>query len=300
MKSKAFTVVVMLVMVLTGAAYWADLSLFINPATGFVQTGPLWVRYVVLAAVLVLAAFGLRGVSPHAIGVLRVKNRKLSILFVLAGVSGLVFGVFSAALAVPSLVAVTLDSEPVLALVVSVVYQLLLGLLFVWYGIWMLLAARQLQKQSRPSPTQSAGPGMLAAMPFCLQTVYRVLINPSSVYRTANIVHIFTALFSMLWFGMLLRALYIALVRQRVRWMYLFGLVTFLFATCLEFAGALHTIVAGEFALLPLLEGICTGFFGLTAGVVSISIVSINTAPGAPALGNAPKPEKKVYRRAQF
>lgn len=299
MKAKAYTLFVLFIMLLAGAAYWADLSLFINPATGFVQQGPLWLRYVALVAVLALAVVGLRRVGPRAIGALRLKQGKLSVLFVLAGAASLAYGIASIVFTVPAFV----ENVQALGLrdtqTMGNVFSLLLGGLFAWYGVWMWLAARQLRTQKSPSPTTSALPGILAVLPFCLQTVYRVLINPSSIYRIANVVHILTALFSMLWLSMLLRAFYIALVRKRARRMYLLGLVTFLFATCLDFTQTLHGLLNTGWQLLPFLEGVNGGLLGLVAAGVSVAIVGQNSAKEEEMRLPA-KPAKKVYRRSQF
>lgn len=302
MKNKGYTVFVLLVMLLIGGAYWIDCSLFTNPETGFVEKGGLWVRYVVLAVPLLLAVLGVRRVKPYAMAVLRVKSRPMGVLFAAAGIAGFAHGVAGTAFGIPDFL-VTLnmgaDVEQAQknALLLAAGYLLIQGLLFVWYGIWMLLVSRQMLRQDKPSPTAGAFPGVLAALPFCLQTIYRVMINPSSVYRLSNVVHALVALFSMLWLALLLRALYIALVRQRVRWMYLFGLVTFLFSV-LEVVQTVHRLLQNGFDLAALLEAVCVGLLGLLTGSVSVIIAGMDTTPDA-AL-EPPKQEKKIYRRTQF
>lgn len=256
MKRKLPTILILLVMVLIGAMNWIDISYYRDIATGFVTAGTVWMRYLVLLLPLVMALLGLRMVGPRAIAVLRVKNPALGVLFAAAAVCGGLYGVVS----------VIWGLSPLS------VFRLVLGVLFVVYAVWMFFCAAQFFTQSAPSPTTGAFMGIVAALPFCLLAVYRVMINPTSLYRVAPLVMALGAIFSMLWLGMLLRSFYIALPQRRVRWMYFFGVFAFLFTLCLELPQAVHTAAFRVFDLAALMESVAMAALGLAAGGVSVSI----------------------------
>lgn len=263
MKRKLPTILILQVMALVGAMYWVDLSYYTDPQTGFIIRGTVWMRFSILLLPIVMSILGFRTVGPKAISVLRVRNKGLALLFALVGLAGLAYGVI-----------VILTS-----FVPFAPYSVIMGGLFVWYGIWMTLVALQLLVQFAPSPTNSAIWGVVAALPFCAITVYRIMIEPSSLHRIGPVVKAFSALCAMLWFGMLLRALYIALPRQRVRWMYFFGVLTFLFSTCLELPLAVHTYMNRGLPTLQLMEAATLALLGLVAGSVSVSIAGKSEAP---------------------
>lgn len=256
MKRKMPTILILMVMVLVGAMYWVDLSYYTDPVTGFVIRGSVLLRYAVVGLPLLMSLLGLRTVGPRAISVLRVKSPSLGGLFAVAAAIGMVWGI---ALLVAG--AFKLD-----------IYQIVLGGFSLWYGVWMCLAAIQLFTQNTPSPTKSAIWGVFAAAPFVLITVYRIMIRPSSLYRVGPLVRSFAALFAMLWFGLLLRSLYIALPRRRVRWMYFTGVFTFLFATCLELPLAINMMQLGRYSGMELLESVAMASLGLVAGCVSVAV----------------------------
>ena len=256
MKRKLPTILILLVMVLVGAMYWVDLSYYTDPATGFIVRGAVWARYAVVAVPLLMCMLGLRTVGPRAISVMRVKSAGLGAVMTGAAVLGLLYGIF---------LILTGWAPPS-------IFNLVLGGLTIWYGVWMFLAAMQMFTQNTPSPTKSAVWGALAGLPFAAITVYRILIKPSSLYRVAPLVRAFSALFAMLWVGLLLRALYIALPRRRVRWMCLAGVFTFLFSTCLELPLAIHLLVSGHGTGMELFQSLFLAAFGLVAGCVSVAI----------------------------
>lgn len=263
MKRKLPTILILLVMVLLGAMYWVDLSYYTDSTTGFITRGSIWVRYAVLVLPVFMALLGLRTVGPRAIAVLRVRNRPLAGLYVAAAVVGFAFGVML----------IIYGFEPLSP------YRIVLGLFFLWYGVWMFFAALQLLVQSAPSPTRGALPGIIAALPYCALVIYRVMIRPSSLYRMGPLVAALSALFAMLWMAMMLRALYIALPQNRVRAMYLLGVLTFLFSTCLELPQAIHSALFRVADPLALLESLNMGMLGLVAGCVSVAIAGQSEEP---------------------
>lgn len=274
MKRRAYTLVVMIGMVLLGVLYWFDLSYFVDDKTGFVNQFPLWGRYLLVVVLVVLSILGLRGVSPYSVGLMRVKSSLLSVLFGLAGIFGVLYGITSVVFFAKVQPQEMNSLGAAYSQSIDIWYQFLLGISYIWYGIWMLLVSHQMIKQDRPSPTKSAVLGMFAAFPFCLQTVYRAILNPNSIYRLENLVNILSALFTMLWFGMLLRALYIALVHKRVRWMYLFGLITFLFSACFQFTQIMYEISLNGFTLILFFDALNKLMLGIVTGVVSLEIAS--------------------------
>lgn len=256
MKRKLPTILILLVMVLIGAMNWVDTSYYTDLTTGFVTRGTVWMRYLILILPLAMALLGLRTVGPRSVAVLRMRNPALGVLFGVCTVTGALYGVVS-----------VLGSLGPFA-----PFRLVMGILFIVYAIWMALCAIQMFTQHTPSPTSSAALGIFAALPFCVLAVYRVMVNPTSLYRISPLVLAITAIFAMLWMGMLLRSLYIALTQRRVRWMYFAGVFTFLFATCLELPLAIHTAAFRSFDLVSLLESVAVGALGLVAGCVSVSI----------------------------
>lgn len=265
MKSKLPTILILVVMALIGAMYWVDLAYYTDADTGFITRGPVWVRFLVLLLPLVMAILGLRTVGPRGLSVLRTRNPVLGGLFALAAVLGAVYGV-------ARLVAGAMGLDA---------FGMVLGAFCLWYGVWMFLAAMQLWTQSGPSPTKSALWGVLAALTFCFITVYRILVRPSSLHRVAPLVLAFSALFAMLWFAMLLRSLYIALPRGRLRWMYLLGAFTFLLCACLELPLAVYNLMFDSGTVLELLEALCLAGLGLAAGGVSVAIAGKSGAQPA-------------------
>lgn len=256
MKRKLPTILILLVMALLGAMRWIDLSYYTNPATGFVPRGTEWVRYVALLLPLVMALLGLRTVGPRGIAVLRMKNPVLAGLFGAAGIGGIGYGA----------------ARLVVSIMNTTVFGILLGILFLWFGVWMCLCAVQLFTQGSTAPTKSALPGVLAALPFCALAVYRVMVNPSSLYRVGAVVSAFSALCAMLWFGMLLRSFYIAMPQRRMRWMYFLGVFCFLFSTCLELVQSVHGFLFTGLAGISLAESVVMGLLGAVAGGVSVSV----------------------------
>ena len=256
MKRKLPTILILLVMVLVGAMYWVDLAYYTDPGTGFILRGTVWERYAVALLPLAMCIMGLRTVGPRAISVMRVKSGGLGGVMVAAAVVGFLYGLF----------------QVLTGFNTGSAYGVVLGALSAWYGVWMFLAGMQMFTQTAPSPTKNAIWGVLAGLPFAAITVYRILIRPSSLYRIAPVVRAFSSLFAMLWFGMLLRALYIALPRRRVRWMYLVGVFTFLFSTCLELPLAFNTLAAGHTTGMDLFQSLMMATFGLVAGCVSVAI----------------------------
>lgn len=259
MKRKLPTILILVVMALLGAMYWVDMCYYTDPNTGFIIRGNLWSRYIVLLLPLVMGLLGLRTVGPKAIAVLRVRSKKLSLLYLIAAVVGIAFGITR----------IVYSVRPLLP------YELSLGILFIWYGVWMFFACLQLFVQAAPTPTSGALPGVFAALPFCMLAVYRVMIRPSTIFRMAPLVAAFSALLAMLWFSTLLHSLYIALTQWRARVMYMLGIFTFLFCTCLELNYAVHTALFGTQNPLDFLESLNVGMLGIIAGCTSVSIAGL-------------------------
>lgn len=255
MKRGVPSALILLTILLCAAAYWVDLLVYTSQATGFVEQGSVWVRYGIVLVPVGLAFAGLLSLGPRSIAVFRVRNPFLGVAFSVVGLAGLVFGGLT----------LWLSSSSFSLL------NVIMGVLFLWFGVWMLLTAYQMFTQKKPSPTQGAFWGMLAASPFCVLTVQRVLVKPASLYRIAPMVRIFSALFIMLWVGMLLRALYIAMIRSRVRWMYLFGMFSFLFGL-LEAVQCVYDARYATIAPLDLAQGILMALMGTGAVCVSLSI----------------------------
>lgn len=262
MKRKLPTVLILLAMVLLGAMYWVDLSYYTEITGGFVPRGEEWLRYLVLLPPLAMALLGLRTVGPRAIAVLRVRSAPLAVWFGAAALVGVGYGA----------------TRLVTGLMAGEAFGAIVGGLFVWYGIWMFLCALQLFMQNSASPTHHAIWGVLAALPLCAQTVYRVMINPSTLYRIGSVVSALSALLAMIWFSFLLRAFYVALPQNRVRWMYFLGLFTFLFCVCFELPATVHGVLFGSLRVMDLFDSLNMAMLGITAGSVSVAIAGQSDA----------------------
>jgi len=282
MKQRLPTILILLVMVLIGAMYWLDLSYYTDPITGFITHGPIWARYLLLLLPALMCILGLRTIGPRAISVLRTRSRGLGGIFAAAGAVGVVYGI----------------TQAVVSLQQPDTFHLITGILFIWYGVWMGFTAWQMFTQRAPSPTRSAVWGILAAIPFSLVTVYRILVQPSTLYRVGPLVQAVGALLAMLWFGLLLRSLYIAMPRRRLRWTYLVGVFTFLFCTCLELPYAVYSMTFSSGTGINLFESINMAMFGLVAGCVSVAIAGRSAGP-APQEAEGEKPAAEPKPEAQ-
>lgn len=261
MKRKLPVMIALLVSVAAAVAYFMDLLLSTDPVTGLVENGPVWLRYALMLVPVAVCCVTTFMLGPRAISVLRTRSEALCNIFVVAGVSGALYGLAYA----------------VVSMLPFSVFGLLWAALYVWYGIWMILAAIQLSRQKTPSPTKSAFPGMMAAVPFCVLAITRVLSKPASLYRTIPLVRIVAILCAMLWLGMLLRGMYIALVRSRSRWMYLFGQLCFLFCL-LEMVQTVYTVMLGQGRLIDVMEALMMFTLGLAAEGVSLAAAGRGTA----------------------
>lgn len=255
MKRKIPTILILAVLAAMVGVYWLDMTLFIDPASGFVETGSIWHRYALLVVPVGLALAGSRTLGSRAIATFRLKNPVLGALMMAAAVSGVTMGGMG----------MYYGYNPFST------YRLILSFLYAWYGGWMFLAGVQMFTQKRASPTTNVFWGIVAAMPYCVQTAYRVLVDPSSLYRLSSQVRTFAALVTMLWMGMLLRALYIALLRTRVRDIYIMGMFVFLL-NAMEFAQTIYALPSGKVTPLDFMEAVNMGFVALIAAGVSLSL----------------------------
>ena len=249
-------------LVCAGVVYAADLIFWTNPSTGFASEGEAWVRHAVLALLSIVCGFGRSALGPMAVATLRVRSRGLSTMFTLSALMGFLYGAVC------------------LLYWQGQIYRAVLGAFNLWYGVWALMVGIQMREQQSPTPTKNVLGGILAAVPFCIQTAYRVLVNPSSLHRMGPFLSILSSLFAMLWMGVLLRALYIALVRVRAKWMYYFGMLVFLFSL-LELVQTGYSLAKGPVPLPAILESLHMFMFGLVTAGVSVSLASKKKLPVA-------------------
>ncbi len=256
MKGRLSTLLIILVMILVGAMYWVDLAYYTDMQSGFVTRGSVAARGVILILPLLMCVLGLRTLGPRAISTMRMKSGGLSVLFGLASAMGMAYGA----------------TLMISGLQLGYTYRVVMGVLTIWYGAWMCLMTVQMYTQKATAPTQSAVFGILAAMPFVMQSVERIVMAPFSIHRLGEVVQAFSVIFVMLWFGVLLRSVYVALPRRRVYWMYLISLLTFLFATCLELPYTMHLLLAGQAGAMELFESVHMAVIGTVAGGLAMNI----------------------------
>lgn len=269
-------------MVLVGLAFLADLLLNIDFATGLLKAGPVWVRYIVLLLAVGLCFTGWKEIAPSAVGVMRVPHPTLGIIcFGCAIVAGL----YAVALLVQygNQIAVFTHSVsaqklPIGAFPLGSFFGIMQGLFLCTYAVWMIRLGRQLRSRRRVCPTKSTLPGALALVPFVMDAMYGVLVHPSSLHRLVPFVQVMGALSALLWICVLLHSLYIALLRPWVKWLYLFGLTSFLLCFCFG-AGRLAYLVASQdmsFALVLQVLHYC--MLGMLAGGTSLAVARVDVA----------------------
>lgn len=256
MKKRWITLLLLGAMVGVGVFYGYDLFRNLNFASGLFTVGVVWYRYALMLAVVLLAFVGVTTVGPYAVGVMRLRHPALAGLFLICGLYGLLLGVYS-------IVAALQPLQPL---------ALILAFLVVIFGVWMLLAAKQLARQKKPTPTKGAFLGMMGALPLCLLAGARAMSNPATLHRPLPLINVLSALVAMLWMGTMLHAMYIATVRRRAKVLYVMGMETFFLCTCLGGAQLAVTIMRGQFAGLETLQSVLLFLLGLVAAGLSLAL----------------------------
>lgn len=243
--------------VCAAAAYWVDLMNFTDLSKGFAAVGSVWLRYGVLAALLLitLLASGMAARQPAAFA-----KRNLPAAFF----SWLCAAALGAWGALETYAA--LNGRDTLMLVLGV-----LALLGAW---WMFLQGLYwAQRNAHGQPACPVVFGILGSLVFLLMTCVRFAKNASSLYRFAQTTQVFSALAALLFTTVLLRTCFFA-ETARGRKVYCSGMWAFYLCTCFELPQAAARWMAGQtqigdFALSAVLG--CIGLLGAACALASLS-----------------------------
>lgn len=258
MKRKGLTIFLIVLMVGGGIWYGYDLYSNFDFASGLFKSGVVWYRYALMLAIALLAVAGVVGVGPYAVGVMRLRHPVLATFFLACGIYGFLMGSYGIVLSVQPL-------QPL---------QLVFACFVFVFGVWMVLAAKQLAWQKKPTPTKGAFFGMMAALPLCLLAGGRAMSNPATLHRPLPLINVMSALVAMLWMGTLLHAMYVATVRRRAKVLYVLGLQMFFTGTCLNGAQIIVLLLNGRFSGWEAMQSLLLMLLGLVAGGFSLALVS--------------------------
>lgn len=299
---KGFCISAILISLLLGAARTADLFWNTDPATGFLLSGSVPLRYLLLVPALAAACLtGLCVPRGQPCG-LREREAGMwmgrgSLLLPPLAFCSEVYGFLT--------VLNTLSGAPVSASrhhaqdlpgqALRQAAQLTRAALFVLFGVWCLLLF--LENRARKRRGGMLYLGVAGSAAFYLHTVVRFIEQPASLYRILPAVEIFSALAALLFVTALLRALYLpegGTAPALCRW----GLVAFFFCTCLALPQALWQWAAGVTTPVSLPLAVTLGGTGLLGACCAWSAAAWDgaaqnalPAENAPAVEDAPAPE---------
>lgn len=182
--------------VLFCALRWADLALWTDRETGLVTAGPVWARYLILAALAGLALLAGHGAAGSAGKVSCPRSRKAALALSLpafaAGTLYLAQGVLDllGAAGVPDLARGVLE-------VLCALWLECLG------QYWLLSGLRSQRRASAPPPALL---GVLGSLVFVWDVLASFMTNGSSWHRTIPTSAVWQQLAALLLLGALLRA----------------------------------------------------------------------------------------------
>lgn len=140
--------------------------------------------------------------------------------------------------------------------------------LFVLFGIWCLLLF--FENLSRiPHGNWMMPLGMLSSMAFYLHTAMRFIERQFSLHHIIPVVDILSVLSALLFVTALLRALYLPASPQAARALCRGGLLAFFFCTCLALPQTLWTYVKGSESFIALIFAAGAGCLGLMGAVLA-------------------------------
>lgn len=259
---------------LLGAARTVDLLLNTDAETGFLLSGSIMPRYLLmLACVLLILLAGhfiplgqSCGLRPEDTGWMRGGNFLLIPLAFCCELYGFLFllnRLFGVSIQMSS------GHHAMDDLRLYYVRQFADGAraaLFVLFGIWCLLLFFENLTRIPYGEWMSVF-GVLSSVVFYLHTTMRFIERPSSVHRIVRVVDILSALAALLFVTALLRALYLSASLQAARTLCRGGLLAFFFCTCLALPQAVWAYAKGTEPLVSLILAFGTGCLGLIGAV---------------------------------
>lgn len=250
--------------VLAGCARWLDLTNFTDPHTEFVTVGSVWMRYGVLAALVVIAA--LASLMACRSDPLRRRSGLRSVL---------AFAVCAAFAAMGSLQLVRGMSSSVLSAANAA-----LALATAWWAAVLGLAWRS-EESERPAGGVLGG--VLGTLLFYGMTLQRFVRNSSSFYRVSPTVGVFSALAALLFASALIRAVYAP--KNSGRKLVFSGFTAFYLCTCIELPQAVCRWLAGITTTASLVESMTLAVFGLLGAACALA--ALREDPESPDNGAA-------------
>ena len=238
------TILLMLLCVGAGALRGLDLTRYTDLSHDFIQYGPYWIRYVILALLLM------------EIGAVSLKLPKNSTPSTEAApVQGglcLLTGMGFAALSGLRLTQFGQTDS----------INRLLTILFLLSGVWFLLLGYSRLSSQLESPTYTAWMGILGTLSLYLLTIQRFCVNPSGVVRVGSTLASLASLAALLFAAAQAKAAYVP-EKQGGRWLYFTGFAVFLLADCLALPGAAAEFMIGQIEVAQLAEAIALALLGL-------------------------------------
>ena len=256
-----------------GFARWLDLVNFTDPVTEFVQAGSVWLRYGVVAALLVAAAAAAllvpRGASLGA--------RRAPGLGAVAFLTGAAF----AALAAGQL----LEGSPAL---------LPMGLLSLCTAWWLVTLALNWLERAESRPASGVYGGIVGTVLFYLLTLQRFARNSSSYHRVGPLLGLLAALLALVFGSALLRAVQ----RPRCgngRKLVFSGFGCFYLCTCLQLPQAVYGRMTGATAFGTFAIDLALAALGVLGAAVAFYGIA-NAQPVAQGPETAEMVEKSMSK----
>lgn len=249
MNSLIFTSIIL--SVILGLLRGLDLAFFTDAATGLCLTGPVWLRYLLLGAVVLLAVLSGRTVSRTE-GI-RKQSRAAGIaaagaaaFFLLSGVTRLLFAMEGAGTVVRALLE-----------------------LFCW--VWMSLLARNwLRSGPWHRPTRSLYPAVAGSLLFYWCVLARFMENSSSWYRVAPTAAVWQMLAAVVFLVSLARALYLP-EKANGKLLSAAGMASFTLCLCWELPQTISLLPGFRMTCLPeLLFGLGVCCVGALGGIAAL------------------------------
>ena len=242
-----------LLSILLGIVWLADLFLWHDLQTGFITKGDIWVRYLLFMVPL----FPIVSFSPPAKGEFRTlygeKNKAIRLflnlcagIFVLCGLYGLVQNALASKIA-----------------------NAVLGVLCVLMGVW-LYRFKVCLSEKIETPTKTVFGGFGLCLYFYGVLTVRFLGKPSSLHRLIPTVHTLSGVAAIGFVFVLILGSYLPGEKLKGRKVYIWGQLCFLFGLCLTLPIAVYEVMMKSQSILSVIISLLPEMlFGILGAAVS-------------------------------
>ena len=267
---------------LLGAARTADLILNTEAETGFLRSGSILPRYLLMLLCVLLILLAGRSVPFGQSCGLRPEDKRWmhrtnALLIPLAFCSELYGFLFLLIRFFGLPIQATTSRHAMDHMSLYYLRQFADGAcaaLFVIFGIWCLLLF--FENLTRvPCGRWMLALGTLGSTVFYLQTVLRFIERPSSLYRIIPVADILSALAALLFVTAFLRALYLPDSPPAARILCRSGLLAFFFCTCLALPQTVWQYVKGNETVVSLILAAGFGCLGLIGAACAGSVSKV-------------------------